>query len=348
MINEAVYCLMEGVGDRESIDTVMRLGHEPSDGPAPAGRPDRPRHVPRDHGGAARRPRRSTSTGRARCCAATSRPAGWGASRAAGSMNTADPDWFEELLRRGLPAVRGRPLPARGDGRRGRVPHRGARPGAGNARARPGVRPRPPQRRAGPARLPRDRRRPERTLAGAGGCAGGRGRRSRSGSSGRTCAASASSGSSTRSSTCSRRSGTSPRRPTTGWCWSGSPRRSRPAGRSCSRRSTRSPSSRASRPRGWHELSDGTVMLEERAYDPRGGRFETTLDVRERLRAPASTASRTGPTPRPSSRTMAAGAGLEVERAVGRARRVGAREGLPPHRDARPPAGVNLSAGNAD
>jgi 3-hydroxybutyryl-CoA dehydrogenase len=26
MINEAVYCLMEGVGDRESIDTVMKLG----------------------------------------------------------------------------------------------------------------------------------------------------------------------------------------------------------------------------------------------------------------------------------------------------------------------------------
>ena len=26
MINEAAYCLMEGVGDRESIDTVMRLG----------------------------------------------------------------------------------------------------------------------------------------------------------------------------------------------------------------------------------------------------------------------------------------------------------------------------------
>ena len=26
MINEAVYCLMEGVGDRDSIDTVMRLG----------------------------------------------------------------------------------------------------------------------------------------------------------------------------------------------------------------------------------------------------------------------------------------------------------------------------------
>jgi 3-hydroxybutyryl-CoA dehydrogenase len=26
MVNEAVYCLMEGVGDRESIDTVMRLG----------------------------------------------------------------------------------------------------------------------------------------------------------------------------------------------------------------------------------------------------------------------------------------------------------------------------------
>jgi 3-hydroxybutyryl-CoA dehydrogenase len=26
MINEAVYCLMEGVADREAIDTVMKLG----------------------------------------------------------------------------------------------------------------------------------------------------------------------------------------------------------------------------------------------------------------------------------------------------------------------------------
>jgi 3-hydroxybutyryl-CoA dehydrogenase len=33
MINEAVYCLMEGVGDRESIDTVMRLGMSHPMGP---------------------------------------------------------------------------------------------------------------------------------------------------------------------------------------------------------------------------------------------------------------------------------------------------------------------------
>ncbi|HUZ85152.1 MAG TPA: 3-hydroxybutyryl-CoA dehydrogenase [Gaiellales bacterium] len=33
MINEAVYCLMEGVGDRESIDTVMRMGMNHPMGP---------------------------------------------------------------------------------------------------------------------------------------------------------------------------------------------------------------------------------------------------------------------------------------------------------------------------
>ncbi len=33
MINEAVYCLMEGVGDRESIDTVMKLGMNHPMGP---------------------------------------------------------------------------------------------------------------------------------------------------------------------------------------------------------------------------------------------------------------------------------------------------------------------------
>jgi 3-hydroxybutyryl-CoA dehydrogenase len=33
MINEAVYCLMEGVGDRESIDTVMKLGMSHPMGP---------------------------------------------------------------------------------------------------------------------------------------------------------------------------------------------------------------------------------------------------------------------------------------------------------------------------
>ena len=52
--------------------------------------------------------------------------------------------------------------------------------------------------------------------------------------------------------------------------------------------------------RGWHQLSDGTVMLEERFYDTARGRFETLLDVHERRRAPRRTASRTGPTPRRS------------------------------------------------
>ena len=33
MINEAVYCLMEGVGDRDSIDTVMKLGMNHPMGP---------------------------------------------------------------------------------------------------------------------------------------------------------------------------------------------------------------------------------------------------------------------------------------------------------------------------
>ena len=58
MINEAVYCLMEGVGDRDSIDTVMQPRDEPSDGAAAARRPDRPGHLPGDHGGAPPRPRR--------------------------------------------------------------------------------------------------------------------------------------------------------------------------------------------------------------------------------------------------------------------------------------------------
>jgi 3-hydroxybutyryl-CoA dehydrogenase len=33
MINEAVYCLMEGVGDRDSIDAVMKLGMNHPMGP---------------------------------------------------------------------------------------------------------------------------------------------------------------------------------------------------------------------------------------------------------------------------------------------------------------------------
>ena len=37
MINEAIYCLMEGVGDRESIDTVMKLGMNHPMGPLELG-----------------------------------------------------------------------------------------------------------------------------------------------------------------------------------------------------------------------------------------------------------------------------------------------------------------------
>ncbi len=68
--------------------------------------------------------------------------------------------------------------------------------------------------------------------------------------------------------------------------------------------------------RGWHELSDGTVMLEERAYDTARGRFETTWtftsgpDRRQhRFSHRAYTA--------PELTEMAAGAGLEVERLWG-------------------------------
>ena len=59
MLNEAAFCLYEGVGDAEAIDTVMRLGMNHPLGPLGAGRPDRPRHVPGDPRGAARRVRRS-------------------------------------------------------------------------------------------------------------------------------------------------------------------------------------------------------------------------------------------------------------------------------------------------
>jgi 3-hydroxybutyryl-CoA dehydrogenase len=52
MINEACYTLMEGVASRDEAR------HGAPDGAAPARRPDRPRHVPLDHGGAARGARR--------------------------------------------------------------------------------------------------------------------------------------------------------------------------------------------------------------------------------------------------------------------------------------------------
>ena len=70
-------------GDRHGDEA----GHEPPDGAADAGRPDRARHLPVDHGGAARGAGRE-STARARCCAPTSRRGGWAASQAAASTST--------------------------------------------------------------------------------------------------------------------------------------------------------------------------------------------------------------------------------------------------------------------
>ena len=70
--------------------------------------------------------------------------------------------------------------------------------------------------------------------------------------------------------------------------------------------------------RGWHELSDGTVMLEERFYDAARGRFETDLDVHER-RAIAATAPLLPPGLHRAGaeRRSPTGAGLEVERLWG-------------------------------
>ena len=45
MINEAAYCVMEGVASAEAVDTVMKLGMNHPLGPAARGRPHRPRHV---------------------------------------------------------------------------------------------------------------------------------------------------------------------------------------------------------------------------------------------------------------------------------------------------------------
>jgi len=55
MINEAFFCLHEGVGTAEAIDDAMRLGMRHPLGPLGACRPDRTGHVPRNHGSAASR-----------------------------------------------------------------------------------------------------------------------------------------------------------------------------------------------------------------------------------------------------------------------------------------------------
>jgi SAM-dependent methyltransferase len=64
--------------------------------------------------------------------------------------------------------------------------------------------------------------------------------------------------------------------------------------------------------RGWHALSDGAIMLEERAYDARNGRFETCwtfLRDGERREQRFSHRAYTAP----ELAAMAAAAGLEVE-----------------------------------
>ena len=58
MLNEACFALMEGLGTAEDIDTAMKLGHQPADGPAAARRLHRPGHRPLHRRGAAPRPRR--------------------------------------------------------------------------------------------------------------------------------------------------------------------------------------------------------------------------------------------------------------------------------------------------
>ena len=52
MINEAIYCVVEGVGKPEDIDTDHEAGHGPPHGPLGPGRPHRPGHLPGHHGGA--------------------------------------------------------------------------------------------------------------------------------------------------------------------------------------------------------------------------------------------------------------------------------------------------------
>ena len=87
-INEAAYALLEGVGraggDRHDREARLRASARA----ARARRPDRARHVRRDHGGAARAGSATRSTRRARCCASTCRRDGSAGSQAAGSTRT--------------------------------------------------------------------------------------------------------------------------------------------------------------------------------------------------------------------------------------------------------------------
>ena len=71
-------------------------------------------------------------------------------------------------------------------------------------------------------------------------------------------------------------------------------------------------------PRAWHELGDGRLLLEERAFDPWTGRMHSgwTL-VEPRRRADRRCRSRPAPTRWSSSRGMMTAAGFDVEGAWG-------------------------------
>ena len=87
MINEAIFCVMEGVATPEAIDTVMKLGHGAPDGAAGPGRFHRARRLPRDPRGAASRAGRRQVPGLSAAAADGGRGTTWGGRRAAGSTS---------------------------------------------------------------------------------------------------------------------------------------------------------------------------------------------------------------------------------------------------------------------
>ena len=89
MINEAIFCLYEGVGDGGGDRRGYEARDESSDGPPGARRPDRPRRLPRHPATSSSKGSAIPSTAPARCWSRWSTPAGWAASRAAASTTTA-------------------------------------------------------------------------------------------------------------------------------------------------------------------------------------------------------------------------------------------------------------------
>ena len=87
MINEAVYCVMEGVGTPEAIDQVMKLGmnHPMGHSCWPTSSDSTPAWPFSKSCTTAMVTR---STGRARCCGSTSRRGGWGRRAGGGSTRT--------------------------------------------------------------------------------------------------------------------------------------------------------------------------------------------------------------------------------------------------------------------